>query len=125
MPAHRAAGAPRRRGARPDRLAPEPADRAGARRCQRGRSRPVGIEVARALLDRLGELVDVDPAARPVDPATVLHAVLGRRPDGSPEAIAEPLIPLLDTTLLTNAPGEPRCGASCGRRSSRPIASTS
>lgn len=67
----------------------------------------VGIEVARALLDRLGELVEVDPSTAPVDPATVLHAVLGRRPDGSPEALAEPLIPVLDTTLLTNAPGEP------------------
>jgi len=67
----------------------------------------VGIEVARALLDRLGDLVDVDPSVTPVDPATVLHAILGRRPDGSPEAVAHPLIPLLDTTLLTNAPGEP------------------
>ena len=63
--------------------------------------------MARALLDRLGELVEVDPSDAPVDPATVLHAILGRRPDGSPESIAQPLIPLLDTTLLTNAPGEP------------------
>ena len=31
-------------------------------------------------------------------------------PDGTPETIPEPLIPLLDTTLLTNAPGEPRVG---------------
>ncbi len=30
-----------------------------------------------------------------------------RLPDGRPEEIDEPLIPLLDTTLLTNAPGEP------------------
>ncbi|MCC7076935.1 MAG: DUF3427 domain-containing protein [Acidimicrobiia bacterium] len=67
----------------------------------------VGIEVARALLDRLGEMVVVDSTAAPVDPATVLHAILGRRPDGSPEVVAAPLIPLLDTTLLTNAPGEP------------------
>ena len=44
---------------------------------------------------------------RPVDPAAVLQAVLRRNPDGSPSAIAVPLIPLLDTTLLTNAPGEP------------------
>ena len=36
-----------------------------------------------------------------------LHAILERRPDGTPQPIAEPLIPLLDTTLLTNAPGEP------------------
>jgi superfamily II DNA or RNA helicase/HKD family nuclease len=67
----------------------------------------VGIVVARALLERLGELVQVDRASMPVDPATVLHAILRSRPDGSPEVIDEPLIPLLDTTLLTNAPGEP------------------
>ena len=29
----------------------------------------VGIEVARALLDRLGDLVEVDPSVAPVDPA--------------------------------------------------------
>lgn len=67
----------------------------------------IGLVVARALLDRLGELVAVDPGAAPVDPATVLHAILRRRPDGSPDIIGQPLIPLLDTTLLTNAPGEP------------------
>lgn len=64
--------------------------------------------MARALLDRLGKLVEVDLTAAPVGPATVLHAILGRRPDGNPDAVAEPLIPLLDTTLLTNAPGEPK-----------------
>ncbi|WP_395156519.1 DUF3427 domain-containing protein [Ilumatobacter sp.] len=68
----------------------------------------VGINVARALLDRLGELVTTDPGELPVDPAAVLHAVLRRRPDGTPDPISVPLIPLLDTTLLTNAPGEPR-----------------
>ncbi len=67
----------------------------------------VGVEVARALLNRLGQMVEVDPSDAPSDPATVLHAILGRRPDGSTESIAQPLIPLLDTTLLTNAPGEP------------------
>ncbi|MEO7555639.1 MAG: DUF3427 domain-containing protein [Acidimicrobiales bacterium] len=67
----------------------------------------VGLSVARALLDRLGELVTVDRTSLPVDPATVLHAVMRRLPDGRPEEIEEPLIPLLDTTLLTNAPGEP------------------
>ena len=46
----------------------------------------VGIEVARALLDRLGEMVEVDPSDAPTDPATVLHAILGRRPDGSTDA---------------------------------------
>ena len=41
------------------------------------------------------------------DPASVLHAILRRNPDGSAATIGGPLIPLLDTTLLTNAPGEP------------------
>ena len=67
----------------------------------------VGLAVARALLGKLGELVAVDSAEVPVAPATVLHAVFQLRPDGTPDVIDEPLIPLLDTTLLTNAPGEP------------------
>ena len=67
----------------------------------------VGLNVARALIDRLGELVTADPGARPVDPARVLQAVLRPRPDGTDAAFDVPLIPLLDTTLLTNAPGEP------------------
>lgn len=41
----------------------------------------IGLQVARALLDRLGELVQSDPTARPVDPASVRHAILRRRPD--------------------------------------------
>lgn len=70
----------------------------------------VGIEVARALLDRLADFGDskkIDSGVAPTDPGTVLEAILGRRPDGSPAPISQPLIPLLDTTLLTNAPGEP------------------
>lgn len=67
----------------------------------------VGIEVARSLVERLAELAPADLDARPVDAAEVLHAILRRRPDGRDQEIAEPLIPLLDTTLLTNAPGEP------------------
>lgn len=67
----------------------------------------VGIDVARSLLQRLGDLATADPTALPVDPGTVLEAVLGRRLDGSLEPIERPMIPLLDTTLLTNAPGEP------------------
>ncbi|MGE0308914.1 MAG: DUF3427 domain-containing protein, partial [Acidimicrobiia bacterium] len=67
----------------------------------------IGLEVARALLERLSGIVTIDPGVALVDPASVLHAVLRRRPDGSPNAVEVPLIPLLDTTLLTNAPGEP------------------
>jgi superfamily II DNA or RNA helicase len=46
----------------------------------------------------------------PTEPARVLHALLGRLPDGSPQAIERPLTPLLDTTVMTNAPGEPAVG---------------
>ncbi len=68
----------------------------------------VGIQVARDLIARLAEVVrNTDTSATPVEPGEVLHAILQRRPDGSPQPIAEPLIPLLDSTLLTNAPGEP------------------
>src|SRR5262249_40901206 len=67
----------------------------------------VGLKVARELLQRLGEMITTDPSGLPSDPAHVLHAVVARRPDGSHGVVAEPLIPLLDTTLLTNAPGEP------------------
>ena len=42
---------------------------------------------------------------------TLLRAIAGRLPDGSREVIPQPLIPLLDTALLTNAPGEPRVGS--------------
>jgi superfamily II DNA or RNA helicase/HKD family nuclease len=66
-----------------------------------------GLAVAQALLTRLGELVPTDPLSVPVDPATVLRSISRRRPDGVPAVLAEPLVPLLDTTLLTNAPGEP------------------
>jgi superfamily II DNA or RNA helicase/HKD family nuclease len=47
----------------------------------------------------------------PLEPAQVLRHVAGRRVDGTPEPPPQPLTPLLDTTLLTNAPGEPRVGA--------------
>lgn len=67
----------------------------------------VGLRVARSLLERLGELVEADPSALPVDPASVLEAVLRLNLDGTPSRPVAPLIPLLDTTLLTNAPGEP------------------
>ncbi len=69
----------------------------------------IGVDVARALLDRLAQFAEVesDPWSRPIDPSEVLHAVLVRRPDGEVARLSTPLTPLLDTTLLTNAPGEP------------------
>lgn len=72
----------------------------------------VGTKLARRLVD----LVVAETGARalvgerPVTPGLVLRSVVGKLPDGTSETIARPLIPLLDTTLLTNAPGEPRVG---------------
>ena len=67
----------------------------------------VGIEVARDLIARLAETLKSDNFESPSEPGEVLHGILERRPDGRPGRISEPLIPLLDTTLLTNAPGDP------------------
>ncbi len=71
-----------------------------------------GLRLARALVATLvKELGDEDMQRHaPVLEKSVLRAVLGRRPDGALEKLVAPLIPLLDTTLLTNAPGEPRVG---------------
>jgi superfamily II DNA or RNA helicase/HKD family nuclease len=72
----------------------------------------VGIRLARSLIEHLNGLItdaDYTPDL-PLQPGRVLEAILDRRPDGSLRPIDSPLIPLLDTTLLTNAPGEPRVG---------------
>jgi hypothetical protein len=58
----------------------------------------VGTSLARRLVEVVvGETgsAALEPE-RPVDPATVLEAVLGRLPDGRPEALSPPLMPLLD-----------------------------
>jgi len=44
-------------------------------------------------------------------PPRMLKAIDGKKPDGTDDQVAEPLIDLLDTTLLTNANGEPRIGS--------------
>lgn len=71
-----------------------------------------GLALARVLVGTLAaELHREDLRLEaPVQEAPILRAVLARQPDGRPEPIDAPLIPLLDTTLLTNAPGEPRVG---------------
>lgn len=71
-----------------------------------------GLDLARALVKVLAQSGE-DPALvreSPVGSGQVLRALRGRLPDGRDEDISEPLVPLLDTTLLTNAPGEPRVG---------------
>jgi superfamily II DNA or RNA helicase/HKD family nuclease len=71
-----------------------------------------GVELAQRLIAHIDAAVSGARLAgeAPVAPGTVLRALLGRRPDGTGEPLPEPLIPLLDTALLTNAPGEPRVG---------------
>ena len=66
-----------------------------------------GTDVVTRLLDRLD--ADVDPDRLIVDGgrARLLRAVHDRLPTGAPDRIERPLTPLLDTTLMTNAPGEP------------------
>jgi superfamily II DNA or RNA helicase/HKD family nuclease len=73
----------------------------------------IGVEVARRLLGELGAQVpQIDAASEaPIESGDVLHAIGDWRPDGSVRKPVHPLIPLLDTTLLTNSPGEPRVGS--------------
>ena len=70
----------------------------------------VGIDLARQLVSQVVKGPD-SAHALPIKEAEFLRAVVGRLPDGSAERLAAPLTPLLDTALMTNAPGEPRIGA--------------
>ncbi len=66
---------------------------------------PAGVELVRGLLRQLeSEGHDV---AGELPTEEVLEGLRGFRPDGTPAPIERPLTPLLDTTLLTNARGEP------------------
>jgi superfamily II DNA or RNA helicase/HKD family nuclease len=67
-----------------------------------------GIALVRRLLDAMES--DLTEGMELVAEKTILEAILERDPGGGPKAIERPLIPLLDTTLLTNARGEPRVG---------------
>ena len=71
------------------------------------------VRLAAALIRRLGEVTGGTPdldGDEPVDPGRVLVSLLQPLPDGRPQAVARPLTPLLDTTVFTNAPGEPAVG---------------
>ncbi len=67
-----------------------------------------GIALVRKLLDAMES--ELTEGMSLVTEDTLLEAILDRDPSGSPKRIESPLIPLLDTTLLTNARGEPRVG---------------
>jgi superfamily II DNA or RNA helicase len=72
----------------------------------------VGVELARRLIEQIATHVGEQALSglQLANPAKVLRAIRRKLPDGRPESIPTPKIPLLDTTLLTNAPGEPRVG---------------
>jgi superfamily II DNA or RNA helicase/HKD family nuclease len=72
----------------------------------------VGVDVVRRLLSEVGTRIPQSNAtdAAPLVTGEVLYGIGDWRPDGSVRMPFGPLIPLLDTTLLTNAPGEPRVG---------------
>ena len=60
------------------------------------------------LLQMLMDGRDLGFAAEvPLAPGHVLQSILRLQPDGSREVVERPLTPLLDTTVLTNARGEP------------------
>ncbi|MCX4244241.1 DEAD/DEAH box helicase [Paraliomyxa miuraensis] len=71
-----------------------------------------GIQLARTLIDTIDRAIAPRQYVpdRPRQPGRVLHAIRGHLPDGRLESIEQPLLPLLDTTMLTNAPGEPGVG---------------
>jgi superfamily II DNA or RNA helicase/HKD family nuclease len=70
-----------------------------------------GVQLTRQLILRAVEATKADFTSElPADPGQFLTAILGILPNGHPESLSEPMIPLLDTALLTNAPGEPRVG---------------
>ena len=71
----------------------------------------LGVQLARKVVELLAaESKGVEGSDALSQSGELLHAILARLPDGSPEVLPLPATPLLDTTLLTNAPGEPRIG---------------
>jgi superfamily II DNA or RNA helicase len=69
------------------------------------------VVLARELVARIAEATTTDLLPeQPAAPGQFLTGVMAVPPDGRLEIVSEPLIPLLDTALLTNSPGEPRVG---------------
>lgn len=71
----------------------------------------LGVGLARKVGELLAaESKGVESSDLLTETGDLLAGILARLPDGSPETLPTPATPLLDTTLLTNAPGEPRIG---------------
>lgn len=68
-----------------------------------------GSDIVRRVGVHLADIADAPELKQDVitEPPSVLRAIKGRNPDGSPRNPTRPLTPLLDTTLLTNPRGEP------------------
>jgi len=73
----------------------------------------IGIRLVRELVSNIEDTVAKADVLgdQPIESSEFLSSILPFNPDGSVAAMGRPLTPLLDTTLLTNAPGEPRVGA--------------
>jgi superfamily II DNA or RNA helicase len=70
-----------------------------------------GTRLAHRLIELVAREVGESVAGMHLsEPAKMLRSIRKQLPDGSYQRIEKPLIPLLDTTLLTNAPGEPGVG---------------
>ena len=73
----------------------------------------LGVDLVRSIVEKINEYSRKEEILgdRPMLPPEVLSGVFALRPDGSVDTQENPRISLLDTTLLTNAPGEPTIGA--------------
>lgn len=70
----------------------------------------VGLRVVASLLERLASDQPASVDDSDALDGRVLRALYEVGLDARPKAIERPMIPLVDTTLLTNAPGEPNVG---------------
>ena len=73
----------------------------------------VGVHLVRDLIERIDGAISTAGVSEDqiLQSREVLASILPLNPDGSILDVSEPLTPLLDTTLLTNARGEPRVGS--------------
>lgn len=79
---------------------------------QEAKRAAVGVQLARSLIKHIAARAATKTLLEetPIRPGKVLRGIHGLNPDGTPAVVEGPLIPLLDTALLTNSPGEPRVG---------------
>lgn len=72
----------------------------------------IASSLHRALIGMISEAIDDDSvlADRSVDSLSLLRGIFRYLPDGAPARQTPPMVPLLDTTLMSNSPGEPRIG---------------